>query len=330
VPAVPEPILILLETGLLQVCQQAQTVLVSILNQKLKSLPTKVSLGANFMLDYSLFSDPIIGDSYAQGLLNGSITWIDGSSAPIEGPPLPPVPQQLNRMVYIWGSDYVMNTFLHSAHIHNVCRADVDRHSFSEIEPYLRITCPGAMCVGNISHTMQERYPGKYAQVELLTTSAPSSVVKATGARLSASVRANLYVEPKSDQNLLVVFDSSFVGDVKVKAISTHNETRLTGDLLIDQFDVRVNRSNVGYISELEIEIAVTLARPFLQKLANEYLNQGVVVPTIPDVELLNPQVTLMERAVQVDADVRYKNYTSNSFKFRDRMSFSFVQPKKH
>lgn len=210
------------------------------------------------------------------------------------------------------GSDSALLS--HSAHIHNASRVDVDRHTFPEAGPYLRTTCPGEVCVGNISHTIREQYPNKDTQVELLTTSPPSGIVSPQHARLSATVRANLFVEPKNPQNLLIVFDIVFAGELTVKVVNegeVEGGPRLTGDLIIDQFNVHVNKSNVGYISPLEIDLVVTFARPFLQKLANSYLNAGIVVPTIPDVKLLNAQVTLMDRAVQVDADVIYKNYTA-------------------
>jgi len=108
----------------------------------------------------------------------------------------------------------------------------------------------------------------------------------------------------------LIVFDIVLSGDLSVNVTNEANDNiKLTGNLLIDQFDVKINKSNVGFISPLEINILVAFAKPFLQKRINGYLSTGVIIPSPKDAKIINGQVVLMERALQIDADVKYKNF---------------------
>ena len=128
-------------------------------------------------------------------------------------------------MLSVWGGDYILNSFLYSAHQHGLMEVAVTKEkayvfSLNFIEfwkffskkyaSYLATTC-WLTCIGGLIPEIGETYPDKFVDIVLQTTDAPTvsfkwlidwlinfyqAYIHPNGTRLSAHGSADFYIHP--------------------------------------------------------------------------------------------------------------------------------------
>ncbi len=290
-----------------EVCIAARGVLLNNANIALRSLPTHVPLEGGFYLDYALTSDPVSTQDYVQGESYAAISWQgDNSTATPPGPlPEPVVPPGRQRMLYFWASDFIANTFLRTAHVHQVFEFVIDKSLGGRIASFLRTSCD-FICIGTAIPQLGKKYPNHTVDVVLKTSEAPFINVHPSDALLNASLSADVYISPYNVTKELVIEASvDLSGNLSVSM-----ERRLVkGALEITDFSLEVTNSTIGTVDEQAVHLMEKLLRPILQVLATAVLERGIEVPTVENVSLVRPQIVLLERAVRIETDLVYKEH---------------------
>uniref|UniRef100_A0A915JN68 Uncharacterized protein n=1 Tax=Romanomermis culicivorax TaxID=13658 RepID=A0A915JN68_ROMCU len=285
-----------------QVCEQVQNGLVERANAKIHSLPSKIKLrDGPFLLDYTLTKDPLVTDDFFEAAINGAITF-EGERSLVPAPVIPET-RESDRMLYIWLSDFIPQSFFTSLHDHNLTRFEIDREKMPKAARYLRTKCPGSTCVGTFKEEIADEYPYKWVALEISTIEPPSLVFEQDKSLFAVQLKADMYIEPASKPENLIM---TFLIEINATILPFFKSNNLTCNVTVDHLDLQVNYTTVGEISPLEIYFVVEYGRPALQDMINQRLAPGLRIPTYENIELLHPRVVQLDRAWKIETDFEY------------------------
>uniref|UniRef100_A0A914USA4 Lipid-binding serum glycoprotein C-terminal domain-containing protein n=1 Tax=Plectus sambesii TaxID=2011161 RepID=A0A914USA4_9BILA len=290
-----------------EVCIAARGVLLNNANTALRSLPTHVPLQGGFCLDYALTSDPVSTQDYVQGESYAAISWQEDNSTAILPNPLPEpvVPLGRQRMLYFWASDFIANTFLRTAHLHDFLEFVVDKSFGGRVASFLRTTCD-FICIGTAIPQLGKKYPNHTVDVVLKTIAAPFINVHAGNALLNASLSADVYISPyNTTQELVIEACVDLSGNLTVSMA----RRLVKGALQITNFTLTIKNSTIGTVDKQAVHLIEVLLRPILQMLATAVLDKGIELPTVENITLVRPQIVMLERAIRIETDLVYKQH---------------------
>lgn len=118
-------------------------------------------------------------------------------------------------------------------------------------------------------------------------------------------LQATVYAEPKSNATFCI----SLQVDLTAKFLPFIKYNKVAGNATIENMALKVLRSEIGEISEFELWVMVDLVQPKLQDAINARLSKGVPIPTTEGVQLVEPHIRMFDRAIQIETDVKYKDY---------------------
>jgi len=291
-----------------KLCEVARNFLLNSANAKLATFPVRVELGKYFDLDYGLTADPTTTAEYLEIAVKGRIS-LRGSTAvsPYSPTPLASSTPE-NKMMFLWFSDKIVNDLGYFAKISNLTTMTLTKTD-EEVGSYLKLHCAsGTICVGSVIPDLIKIFPPNTdaADLYLTTTTPPFLRFGADGsATLSVNGTMELYaIAPDTKQKVsAVVAEISIVTSV---AITVQN-MKLVGQAKIPQLKVRVLSSKLGPASTQMLEkVLPSLGTPVLEKVINKRLATGIPIPVTKGVELIGPQIRILDHTVQVETDVKY------------------------
>lgn len=184
-------------------CRSAHSSLIELLNTELSRLPTAFPLEDDFFLTYGLTSDPTATKDYVEGYFRTEITYLGENRTLVHPKPLPSQPLHPGRMLYIWGSDSILNTFLYSAHVHEALWFAVTKNVSREVKHVLRTSC-SFLCLGQFWPELHKHYPRQYVDIVVSTAEPPQAVVREGYAVLEGVAYADLYLNPWNETELKI------------------------------------------------------------------------------------------------------------------------------
>lgn len=138
-------------------------------------------------------------------------------------------------------------------------------------------------------------------EIFLQTTAIPQVQFSTNEIELRADGRAFCSVV-HGDQKAVdqIIFD--------VKATTVVNPKienfKLKGVGQIPELKLNLVKSVVGDLNETILEGLAFLAKPVLQANLNEFLGKGIAIPVIKHVQLVNPQMKLLQDTLQIETDL--------------------------
>lgn len=235
--------------------------------------------------------------------LKGEISWQGQGNTPFQAPPI--LTDVTNdRMMYVWLSDFVMNSFLHAAYSNQAIRFLVNKDTVPDVAPFLQTSCP-KMCVGAVFHKIEKLYPDQFVSMNVAATERPNCTIRPWKANMNASILTDIFIKNETESIPLLKLMMMFDGDVSIRV----EEQKVIGNMTVEKLKLKILETSIGPVSQFELDLMVMLAEPFISKLANQYLQQGIQIPVLEGVQFVKPKISLIDRAVMIETDVKYKHY---------------------
>lgn len=208
-------------------------------------------------------------------------------------------------MVTIWISDYIAQTVGYVLQRQNVLSYHLSRDILPDSsKDYLNTTCTGGLCFGSFLPQVSRAYPNASVEMDLVLTGPPRIEIS------PRSIRGTILT--------MVTFSARLSNETLVQMFRT-NMTVSVG-IAVSLID-SVLRGNVTglvpYVSVLDSSIG-TVSAPVLQTLLRtavgsyvlpvlrKFVWNGVPLPTISGVQLVDPRIEMLSRCLVVSTDVRY------------------------
>lgn len=298
--------------------------------KSLSSLKVTASLGKLFQLDYTLTDSPKFTSSYMETYHKGEIDWKSAPSPPpFHAPPLPPW-NDTSRMMYVWVSDYMMNSLLYQAQKHNFLSYNMTAQDLpAGSRGVLNTTCTDSICIGNFIPALQKKYPN--CQLELLMKSTKKSDIAvvngAVETRMYGSI--SLYASPVNtlhfkpgipDHELrknIYDFPPRQAGNSGNYILTMDANMTMTGKISVDDrrmhfkvnnmsIAVSLQNSAVSNVTEKALNFLIKYAvQKFVQPSIDELGQIGIPLP-LGKVTLKNAEVVLLKHAFIIATDVEY------------------------
>jgi len=293
-------------------CPKVKEFILKNVNAKLATFPVQTRLGHFFNLDYGLVSDPAMTSDYIDVPIKGKIS---SQTFPAVASPYVPAPMTQvvpnDRMFYTWVSDTVVNDILYLAHVTNITNRFLT-DKIPAVGPYLKLTCdPGKMCLGSILPDLKAKLPPTVtaADAHLMTTSPPSIKINGNNsASLAINVTVDLFVKipasgkvPETKQTIALL-EVGLTTDLEIKV----QDMRITGRVHLSPLQLHVLKSDLGFLPPALETALPALVTPIMEHLINTHFAAGVPIPVTKGIKLINPQIRLLERVVQLESDVAY------------------------
>nr|ACS72242.1 LBP/BPI protein [Azumapecten farreri] len=147
--------------------------------KSLSLLKVTVGIGRMLELSYKLTGPPKFTSDYMETYHKGEIDWKSAPAPPpFRAPSLPPW-KDTGRMMYLWVSDFMMNSLFYQAQQHNLLSYNLTAKDLLESESgVLNTTCTGSQCIGHLIPELN-KYPNCQLELQMRSTKMPQiSVVK--------------------------------------------------------------------------------------------------------------------------------------------------------
>lgn len=148
-------------------------------------------------------------------------------------------------------------------------------------------------------------YPNTSVIVDIWSSEAPKLVFNHEKSEITLQIKAKVTTEPTNSTMLLYL-----QADLKANLLPyIVNNNKVAGNATIEELDLQVLDSKVGEISPFEIWVLLDVIKPKLQDAINGRLSKGVLIPTTEGIHLVDPKIKMLDRAIQIETDVKYKDY---------------------
>lgn len=284
-------------------CFEAKKLIDMFANHELSTLPDLIPLSPMFTLDYKLIQAPRVTDDFVETDLKGEISWKGEGNTPFSAPPIPTNVTN-DRMMYVWLSDFVINSFLFAAYNNQAMRFLVNKTTVPDVAPFLQTSCQ-KVCIGAIFHKIEKLYPNQSVSMYVEAAERPNCTIQPWKANTNATVLTKIFIENETESIPLMTLMMTFDGDVSFRV----EEHTIVGNMTVEKLKLKILESQIGIISQFELDLMVMMTEPFLSKLANQKLQQGLPIPVFEGVDFVKPKISLLDRAVLIETDIKYKNY---------------------
>lgn len=213
----------------------------------------------------------------------------------------------MEKMIYVWASEKIANDIFFFMHKAKKLQLHLTKDT-PEIGKFLRLRCGDEKCLGSLIPDYVKTLPDDVdgAELLLITSKAPVLTIKNGSASVSGKGSANLFVtipgetRPRTDSIALILMGIGADFQISIK------NSDLVGHVEIGEFDVRITDSILDKAKQDELEKALQSLKPFIEENINALLEAGIPLPIIDGIDLVNPQIRLLEKTLQVESDVKY------------------------
>ncbi|EDO37094.1 predicted protein [Nematostella vectensis] len=285
-----------------QLCSAAKD---SINNQGAKALanfPTTRKLDKFSEINYSLVQKPAPTAAFLDVMIKGEF---ESAVHPVEAPFSPaPLPADTadKYMVYVWLTDYVINTaglvYMKSGFMNRtVTQADLPKDfKFPLNTNTFKV----------IVYQLYNKYPDRPVRLKVYPTQSPAISSDVGGVNVSLVGHVEFYVDL---QNGSSVFAFSLGLNIAATAQIAIKDTNLTVHASFVKVDPSLVKSAIGNI-EPNINLMKMFLNSFVDKLIinelNKYGDQGFPLPMIDGGKLVSPQISSGKHFTLVSSNVDY------------------------
>lgn len=268
-------------------CTAVKTLINKQGNAKIKSLPLVIGFKDLAIIDCTLTQDPKYTKNYMVVFMKGQFQAVNkANSIPFSPPKLPPV-QVKERMLYVWLTNYMLNTASY-----------VLQQSSSMDYSY-------KLCISSLF----AYFPSMGMQITLISTKPPSINISLDGGQLTAF--ANIDIDVVFPYNYTVtVFTLGFSTVMDFHAQIHDDEFdsfTITADVSLASTSVTLESSTIGMFDTIYKYGLQYMMNNFVIPKINQYTNEGITIPTIDGLSFIDPQLTFGEGYALLSTDINYK-----------------------
>jgi lipopolysaccharide-binding protein len=285
------------------VCEAAIKTINSNGAQQLATLKTSVTVLSLLRIDYRLVAPPFFGNNYIQLSHKGEVFLIsDASEAPfspgaiVTGPP--------NRMIAVYISDYVIDTFGHALQQHGslsytLTKDDVPANS----RDFFATSCAGT-CFGSLVPKAADLYPNSFVELNMRTTFRPTLTIADNSAVGTFKGQIDVVARTPDGKvgNLLslgVTVSCILVAGIRGNHI-TSAVTKFSPSVTV------ISSIFPDIPEEIFNGILEYASNAFIVPKLNEVGLEGFAIPTIDHIDFVGPSLLFINGAVVISTDVSY------------------------
>jgi len=276
--------------------------------KRMQELPMTSTFAKRFLLDYLLTATPMFTSDYMETYHKGEVLWKDDttSGAPISAPAMPKSGDTQN-MLYLWVSDYVLDTFFFQAQKHGFLVRNVTAKDLPpESRGVLNTTCAGfTPCIGKYITAIGQKYPNSAVELRMRSTRVPDLNISTSGVTASFGGNIDLYVRVpgRTDTPFLLTLYANMSTNVNV---SVGNQM-LFAKISDVKFTLKAGNSSIGPVNDKFLNLLIDGAlKAFIIPKINEAGAHGFPLPVLKEITFENTKITFAADTVQISTDVKY------------------------
>uniref|UniRef100_A0A8R1U2X5 Lipid-binding serum glycoprotein C-terminal domain-containing protein n=1 Tax=Pristionchus pacificus TaxID=54126 RepID=A0A8R1U2X5_PRIPA len=259
-------------------------------------------------MDNSHIHSPIVTYDYFETQQRGEIRYdTDYIPTPFY-PKFMNVPVASDRMLYLFGSDYLFNSMLFHAYERNKLTLMLDN---SNVPPLYRraldTSCGGApssdllagICVGTLLPSIATTFPNSTTSFLLVPHTMPDFSFNGESAAVGLETRILSYVHSSGRRHQMMVASAEGQADVLLHV----DQERMWGEIKLNKLGVHLHRASVAGIDPESVEQLSPLAKTFIGPQLSSKLQKGMPFPLKGQVKLLDPRLRIDEGYVELATD---------------------------
>nr|UCK81553.1 lipopolysaccharide-binding protein 4 [Arenicola marina] len=264
-------------------------------------------------LDYRLVAAPVFGSQFVATHHKGEFFWT-GNTTEAPFPPLPmPAPPVASRMISIGLSQYVMDTLGYVTHTHGLLKKHLTAKDLPpDAAGVLNVTCTSGLCIGSVLPQLKKLYPHGVLEMAMASTAYPRLVITPKTIQGVFVAQIGFSVRLPSGE-LKFVFRADVGANMTLTAAM--QGTRITASVSNWTTTVEVKDSQIGPVSGWTLDLVLNEAfNRFIKPQLDALGKKGLDVPSIDDIDYVNPSLTLMAGALYLETNVKYTPQTTLFF----------------
>uniref|UniRef100_A0A7E4ZUG4 BPI2 domain-containing protein n=1 Tax=Panagrellus redivivus TaxID=6233 RepID=A0A7E4ZUG4_PANRE len=268
---------------------------------------------AGLYIDNHNIADPIVTSEYFETQQRGELTYTDSASRTPFFPKPMPTEADSERMLYLYGSEYTLNSLLYHAYENDRLTMSLEESALPDkFKGFIKTTCDlgrdgadddivSGLCVGQLIPSIAENYPNTTTKFVLLPASLPEVSFFKGLSTMDVKTRILTYVFDKKTQRdkQILVSSADGIADIRLAA----EDGRFAGDLKLRKLGVRLHRSAIGGIDPSSISQLAPLAKTFLGPQLSSGLKRGFPYPLQDSITFLQPELTIHDGYARLATD---------------------------
>ncbi|KAE9553522.1 hypothetical protein FO519_003271 [Halicephalobus sp. NKZ332] len=279
--------------------------------------------------------DPVVTSEYFETQQRGELTYTESrTSTPFFPRPMP-VEEDSERMLYLYGSEYTLNSLLYHAYESDRLTMKLEQAALPpKYQGFIRTSCDdetlggsgdtdliSGICVGKLIPSIAENYPNSTTKFILLPSSLPEVKFYNGISTMDVKTKILTYVFDRKTgkEKQILVSSADGVADIRLAA----EEGRLAGDLKLRKLNARLHRSAIGGIDPDSISQLSPLAKTFLGPQLSTGLKRGFPYPLRDSITFIYPELTIGNGYARLATD-----FILGETKLREKIAEAFEKIK--
>ena len=275
------------------------------LNHAIETAPIIVKVDKWAQVDYALLQSPVYTNTSVATLHKGEFESVSHpTEAPFSPPPLPPI-TDTSKMMYVWLTEYVVNTAGLVYHEAGFLAYNITPDKVPKGIPFQLNTSSFRLLVP----ALYSKYPNMAMLLTVKTTKPPQMHIYPKSANLTGIGEVNVQVITP-DKTVHSAFTMGLTVYMNAYAWVHPNGTKqvISANITLLKFTFDLVSSNIGNVSLSELNQAVQLlVSLFVIPVANVYGQRGLEIPLIDGISFENPSVSFGDGYALVSSDINYK-----------------------
>ncbi|ELU08017.1 hypothetical protein CAPTEDRAFT_219622 [Capitella teleta] len=309
-----------------QICAKAEEEITNQLIPAIYAMPVTVTVDDDFVVDYRLVKFPTYADDYFEFhvkvdikfprdtskyciIEQGAVFLKENITEPGFWPPqIPAFANDTERMVYIYVTDYVMNSGFTAAFKNGKLAIDITENMIpGEMKQFLSTSCSMvSLCIGAVFPQLEEMFPNQKTEMDVFATEAPVGRIDGNEISLQAKGEAQFYVAPSGVRANLFTINMTISARVGVSIVGN----RIVFDVVSLLPEVDIKETNIGEVGSgflFETVLRIVM-RQFVMPKVVELGRQGILLPQVPNLNFTNSEIIshVAENIFIIATDVDY------------------------
>ena len=275
------------------------------LNHALETMPVIVKVDKWAEVNYALIQSPVYTNTSMATLHKGEFESLaHPMEAPFSPPPLPPI-SSTSKMMYIWLTEYVVNTAGLVYHETGFLAYNVTPDKVPKNVPIQLNTSSFKYLVP----ALYSKYPNMPMLLTVKTTKPPQMQIYPKSANLTTIGEVNVQViAPNKTVQSAFVMGLTVYMNAYAWVHPNGTKQVISANITLLRFTFDLISSNIGTISLTQLNQAVQLlVNLFVIPAANVYAQRGLEIPLVDGISFVNPSVSFGEGYLLVSSDINYK-----------------------
>jgi len=287
------------------VCSEGQKIANIKANEFLRNFQVKMKIANLLVLDYS-FKQTQATSQYLDLLLRGE--FLDARNPRSSGvqPKAFSTVNSSSRMVYIWLSEYTINSA--GIALYNAGRFKETIDINNKLIPADAKPLLNTLIFKDLVPKLYEAHPDRPIRLKIETLKAPTVTMETN--KILAQVQKKISIEVMSEDGKVVpafYIQCNIKGHGKAKLFTQHSAVYVGGRIDAFTWTGQLGGSIFGDIDiPMNNKLITDIVQAFVINTANPILDKGFPIPRIPGLRLINPKLTVVKNAIRVETDIRY------------------------